>query len=239
MENSVKRKGHPQSDEARKKISESMKNRFKNMNNEEREEFSRKSSEANKKYWASLSKEERKKRLEKSINSKKSNKGKSRALKKYYSEMSKADKVEKLNAWIKSGQKASKEKWDSLTEEQRKKRLNSIIRKETKIEKVVEEHLIANNIRYKKQFYRKCKDMKRGFFFDFYLPDYKLVIECNGSYWHNLPSMVERDKLKEKFILSKGKKILWLWEDEINKDNFNVMDSLSKFKEIGGREFDE
>lgn len=53
---------------------------------------------------------------------------------------------------------------------------------------------------------------------DFYLPDYYLVIECDGDYWHSLPETKERDKRRDAFIRSQGMKILRLSETLINTD---------------------
>ena len=36
----------------------------------------------------------------------------------------------------------------------------------------------------------------------------------------------ERDKELEKYVLSKGKDILWLWEHEINDEWFDIADYL-------------
>ena len=71
------------------------------------------------------------------------------------------------------------------------------------------------------------KPICRGHFIvDFYLPEYQLVIECNGSYWHNRPERKLRDKELEEYVLSKGKDILWLWDYEINDEWFDISDYL-------------
>lgn len=56
------------------------------------------------------------------------------------------------------------------------------------------------------------------FILDFYLPDYKLVLECNGTYWHKLPERQARDIALSEYVKSKGRKIVFIWEDEINKN---------------------
>lgn len=53
---------------------------------------------------------------------------------------------------------------------------------------------------------------------DFYLPDRKLVIECDGKYWHSIPKVAARDKRKDAWLTSHGQKIVRLGEDEINTD---------------------
>ena len=67
---------------------------------------------------------------------------------------------------------------------------------------------------------------RNHFIIDFYLPEYQLVVECNGDYWHSRPERKKRDKELEEYVLSKGKDILWLWEHEINDEWFDIADYL-------------
>lgn len=92
----------------------------------------------------------------------------------------------------------------------------------TSIERKVEDELKKYNIKFVKQ-----KPICKGHFvLDFYLPEYQLAVECNGSYWHSLPNKIARDKELEKYVLSKGKDILWLWDYEINDEWFDISDYL-------------
>lgn len=92
----------------------------------------------------------------------------------------------------------------------------------TSIEVKVGQQLEDYGIKYIYQ-----KPICRGHFIvDFYLPEYQLVIECNGSYWHNRPERKLRDKELEEYVLSKGKDILWLWDYEINDEWFDISDYL-------------
>ncbi|PER35443.1 hypothetical protein CN485_04835 [Bacillus cereus] len=65
---------------------------------------------------------------------------------------------------------------------------------------------------------------------DFYLPDYNLVIETNGDYWHANPEVYEPNELSERQqirvrndyfkingLLNEGYKVLVLWEKDINE----------------------
>lgn len=105
------------------------------------------------------------------------------------------------------------------SEEHRRKALESKI---TSIELKVAEQLKNYGIKNVPQ-----KQLCKGHFIvDFYLPEYHLVIECNGDYWHNRPERKERDKELEEYILSKGKDILWLWEHEIKDEWFDLADYL-------------
>lgn len=50
---------------------------------------------------------------------------------------------------------------------------------------------------------------------DFYLPEYKLVIECDGEYWHSRPGAVQRDKARDRYIRGLGYRVLRLPERAI------------------------
>lgn len=53
---------------------------------------------------------------------------------------------------------------------------------------------------------------------DFYLPDVKLVIECDGDYWHSREGAAEHDAQKDAALNALGVYVLRLKETEINKD---------------------
>lgn len=74
--------------------------------------------------------------------------------------------------------------------------------KNTSIELKVKKQLEENNISFKYQMYKFDRKNKCGYIFDFYLPKYKMVIECDGDYWHSLPKMKIRDKRKDFNILN-------------------------------------
>jgi hypothetical protein len=52
--------------------------------------------------------------------------------------------------------------------------------------------------------------------FDCFLPDYNILIEVNGDYWHNLPRTVRNDKSKSTYISEyfKQYQLKYLWEHE-------------------------
>jgi very-short-patch-repair endonuclease len=60
---------------------------------------------------------------------------------------------------------------------------------------------------------------------DILIPDINLVIEVDGDYWHKYPIGNDIDHIRTSELLSKGFKVLRLWEFEIR-----AMD-LNKFKE--------
>lgn len=53
---------------------------------------------------------------------------------------------------------------------------------------------------------------------DFYLPDFNLIIEVQGSYWHTLPDVHEKDLVKTAKMEMQGKKVIWWWDWEIEQN---------------------
>lgn len=58
---------------------------------------------------------------------------------------------------------------------------------------------------------------------DFYL-GFKLCIEVQGDYWHKLPRRIKSDKRKKEYLESKGYKILYLWESELDKAREDIFE---------------
>lgn len=128
--------------------------------------------------------------------------------------------------------KAHKDKFENKSEYEKQKirkhwiEIGANNTKNTKIELEVERQLQNLRLEYIKQKY--VYDGSRGYLLDFYLPKYKIVIECNGDYWHNLEERKIRDKLLERYCTSKGRKILFLWEHEIKIDKEIVNKKLKE-----------
>ena len=146
----------------------------------------------------------------------------------YQSNRPKEVKQKQVESWRKQ--------WNSLSKEEQLKRLEKWIDagheaerdgsylKPSSIEIKVKEQLDEIGIRYVQQ--KRVYNGERYFFLDFYVPSLKLVIECNGDYWHSLPEKVERDKNLKKYVESTGRKIVFIWEHEINDEWFWVGDYL-------------
>lgn len=83
---------------------------------------------------------------------------------------------------------------------------------DTKIEKKMENFLIYNSVLYVKQ-----HKYKLGIA-DFWLPEYNVIIECDGDYWHSLPRIVKRNKIQNKWLESNDYIVLRFTETQINKD---------------------
>lgn len=52
------------------------------------------------------------------------------------------------------------------------------------------------------------------------------LIEVNGKWFHNLPEQIIRDKEKRIYAEEKGFSVIYLWEDEVNENNFSKLEFL-------------
>lgn len=128
---------------------------------------------------------------------------------KQWNSLSKEEQLKRLEKWINAGHEAEKD--------------GSYL-KPSSIEIKVQEQLDEIGIRYVQQ--KRIYNGERYFFLDFYIPSLKLIIECNGDYWHNLPEKIERDKSLKKYVESVGRNIVFIWEHEINDEWFWIEDYL-------------
>lgn len=128
--------------------------------------------------------------------------------------------------------KFHKDKWLNLSEEEKqvKRKYCALIganckKRRTSIELIIENVLKNQNIDYISGYY------KDNMVFDFYLPKYNFVIECQGDYWHSNPIKynitnineiqkrnIQRDNKKKDYLLKNNIKILFLWEYDIKKN---------------------
>ena len=101
--------------------------------------------------------------------------------------------------------------------------------KETSIERIMEKELQKRGIEYLKQV-----PLCRVAIVDFYLPDYKVAIQCDGCYWHGCPihepsAYVERrnrDIGIDIIIESNGFRVFRFWEHEINDSIENCVNKI-------------
>jgi len=88
------------------------------------------------------------------------------------------------------------------------------------------------------------------YLFDCFLPDYNILIEVNGDYWHNQPKTIRNDKAKSTYIEKyfPQYQLKYLWEHEFKCIN-RISDLLQywtnkgqtidfKFNDINAREID-
>jgi very-short-patch-repair endonuclease len=59
--------------------------------------------------------------------------------------------------------------------------------------------------------------MFNKFVVDFLLTDVPIVIQCDGTYWHNLPNTVRRDKAQNGYLLKCGYSVLRFNDKQIVK----------------------
>ena len=78
-----------------------------------------------------------------------------------------------------------------------------------------------------------------GRYYDFYLPDYNVIIECDGDYYHSLGLMYEQmspmqkknkrvDEQKNKWAREHKIPLIRIWEHDINKNPKSVMEFLKE-----------
>jgi len=116
--------------------------------------------------------------------------------------------------------KTAKNKWET-GDIGKKKQYTS------KLEKTFANILDLLNIKYQQFFY--AKDIKA--FYDFYLPDYNIIVEVDGDFWHCNPNSkhntpkyetqkynLVKDAIKSQWALDNGYKLLRFWENDINNN---------------------
>lgn len=85
----------------------------------------------------------------------------------------------------------------------------------TKIERIMEKELTKQKIEYIHPF-----PLANRWVCDFGFPNSKLIVECDGDYWHRREDVKKKDKAKDAYINKVGWKILRFWEKDI-KNNIN------------------
>ena len=111
---------------------------------------------------------------------------------------------------------------------------------DTKIEKKMAKELFKRKIPFVKQF------RVGNFVCDFSIPLFKIIIECDGDYWHANPNIykesqlttiqkekIQRDRFKNKLLLKKGWIVLRFFESDINSNVskcINQIEKIIKFK---------
>lgn len=99
----------------------------------------------------------------------------------------------------------------------------------TSIELKIEKELRKRNIYYKKQFPLLSRTIV-----DFYLPQYRVVIYCDGTFWHKSKwaekeGVIEKDRKQTKFLFSKGYKVFRFSETEIENSARNCVDRVLRY----------
>jgi G:T-mismatch repair DNA endonuclease (very short patch repair protein) len=152
----------------------------------------------------------------------------------------------------------SKKVWDSKTDDEKNKWLNDSIHSDSaktkslsnrngfivsKIEDVVSKILSELNIIHTRQYILKYNGIRK--FYDFYLPDYDVIIEVNGDYWHASPTIYhkndlinypfgyktakeiwEKDLIKKQHAEKRNIPILYIWEYELKKNKNDLINLI-------------
>jgi len=99
-----------------------------------------------------------------------------------------------------------------------------IPKKDTSIEIKVQDFLNKLNVKFITHLY--IKEIKHSYQCDVFIPSRKLIIECDGDYWHSFKKQKIKDKIRTKELQNVGFEVIRLWEHEINDI------SLEEFKII-------
>lgn len=92
---------------------------------------------------------------------------------------------------------------------------------DTDIELLIEKELLKNKLVFLKQ-----QPIGGISLVDFYLPNHKIVIECDGDYWHNRQGVPERDREKTKRMQALGYKVFRFKGSEIKESSSNCIKKL-------------
>jgi very-short-patch-repair endonuclease len=93
------------------------------------------------------------------------------------------------------------------------KRLHYTMPRETAIESLVYRELERRDVPFVRQ------QVIDGFWIaDVLVPGAKIVVECDGEYWHSKPEMIKRDRKKDAYLKSRGYRVFRFPEAAIHAD---------------------
>ena len=95
-------------------------------------------------------------------------------------------------------------------------------KKPTSIERIVYQKLLDLGIVFEKQYVVGNK-----FIVDVYIPDYNLIIEVDGSYWHSLDRIIKKDKAENAYLKKCGYRLVRIPEQEVA--NYSMSSLIEKF----------
>lgn len=102
----------------------------------------------------------------------------------------------------------------------------------TKPELLFKEILQSLNIEYKHNY--PLFNIEHSYPADFYLKKYNMIIEIDGTYWHNYPYGLEKDHIRTQEIFDAGMNVLRIWEFEVPiiKQNLFILKAILDFVEV-------
>lgn len=120
------------------------------------------------------------------------------------------------------------EEWRNAVRKSRAKQI--FPSKDSAIEVKIQNFLKELGIEFFTHFY--VRDIENKYRCDIFIPSKKLVIECDGDYWHGNKQIFKNEQLSERILnqrkldhqrtlqlISKGYNVIRLWEQEIKKMN--------------------
>ena len=93
------------------------------------------------------------------------------------------------------------------------KKLHYTMPRETAIEAKIYQELERRGVTFVKQ-----QVIDGLWVADALIPGARVVVECDGEYWHALPEMIERDRKKDGYLKSRGYKVFRFPEAAIHSD---------------------
>lgn len=115
---------------------------------------------------------------------------------------------------------------------------------------IINKYLDELNIKYIEEYLIIYEETKRPKIVDYYLPEYNIIIEFFGSFWHCNPKIYnseyyhkylhkyaeeiwEKDKIRNKLLLNKTNGlIIILWEDSIYSNKYHIKYTKEELLEI-------
>lgn len=135
--------------------------------------------------------------------------------------------------------KTMKKKYENLEEREKfsRRMLDSQHKRPTLPEKAMLSIIEKNNLPF--NYVGSGQIFIGGFNPDFLSKNPKHIIEVNGDYWHNLPTMIEKDKRKIETYGKYGYKVLTFWEHELVENKrqgkrLSEQEIISKIKSFMG-----
>ena len=95
--------------------------------------------------------------------------------------------------------------------------------KKTDIELKIQKELELLHIEFENNF------AISGYVCDFAILDKKVIIECDGDYWHSIPNIIEHDKKKDENLTSLGWKVIRLKGSDIHKNIHRCIEIVKQY----------
>lgn len=99
--------------------------------------------------------------------------------------------------------------------------------KETNIERKIEQELQKRNL-----YYQKHIPLCNVTIVDFYLPQTRTVIYCDGDYWHSLEGRKDKDINQDVILTFNGFNVYRFTESQINKSPKRCINKISERQEF-------